>query len=449
MTRFDIGSGRKQAEDTYREQYALQQDPIEARVRRALEARKMELASTDVEEAYARAWETVYLMIAQGDSIENLGGMLYRVTLRRTVDIYRKLHTSAQAQVDVENLSVDADLDGLLDDQSKLDRFLRLLAAELSDRQCMAFLLVYVHGYSRPEAAEILGLQRKQIEKLMDRAMRRVARVVAVIDARGCGDDEWTRLLRAYALGAVGEEDRDYPRVERHLGECQSCRRYVNVLRGLDAALLPPIWLLPASGAGGILGALRAIFGHHQGAWPASGLGNTARRLTVWSRTGGIGFGNSVSAGAAVKGTAAVVAVALTVGVVTHRSTRHHDPQASSAATQRQAAPSKASPELSNPTVTTSTATETIVDHLKKARRARKEHRGNLKARTQKVTVPTTTSSPQISTPTRTASKPPAAPRPAPSNKAIPPSTANGESSASNRLSASEAAAEEFTFERR
>ena len=38
----------------------------------------------------------------------------------------------------------------------------------LSERERQAAALCYLHGYSRPEAAEALGLAPKRMEKLMD-----------------------------------------------------------------------------------------------------------------------------------------------------------------------------------------------------------------------------------------------------------------------------------------
>jgi hypothetical protein len=53
------------------------------------------------------------------------------------------------------------------------------------------------------------------MERVMDNATKKLSRVIASIEARGCGDDEWARLMRTYALGLLSEDDRDYPNTSK------------------------------------------------------------------------------------------------------------------------------------------------------------------------------------------------------------------------------------------
>jgi hypothetical protein len=77
----------------------------------------------------------------------------------------------------------------------------------------------------------------------MDRATRKGGGIVAGIDARGCGGEDWSRMLRSYALGMIGETHSDYRRATEHIAGA-SCRRYAVGLRRV-AALVPP-FLIPS-----------------------------------------------------------------------------------------------------------------------------------------------------------------------------------------------------------
>src|SRR5450759_6030926 len=88
----------------------------------------------------------------------------------------------------------------------------------------------------------MLGIEQAAFQRIMDGATKKLAGVVAGIDARGCGGEEWARLLRSYALGLLSTTDRDYVRAVEHIDECETCKRYVIGLQGL-AAVMPPVGL--------------------------------------------------------------------------------------------------------------------------------------------------------------------------------------------------------------
>jgi DNA-directed RNA polymerase specialized sigma24 family protein len=241
MNRFDVDSHEQQAERTVNEHYDALQAEVTGAVRHKLSVRKMRLDESDLEEAYCQAWHGVCETIKRGTEVSNLTGLLIEVTWRRAVDIYRELRPSQRrVELDAEEPTLDLDLDTQLDDRIKLKRFIAQLRGRLNPRECEAVSLCVIHGYPRAEAAELMGLKRRQMEKLMDGANAKIGGIIASIAARGCGGDEWARLMRSYALGLIAEDDRDYPRAAEHVAQCASCSRYVNGLRGL-AAILPPV----------------------------------------------------------------------------------------------------------------------------------------------------------------------------------------------------------------
>ncbi|MGA2163143.1 MAG: sigma-70 family RNA polymerase sigma factor [Solirubrobacteraceae bacterium] len=293
MHRFDVQSPEQQAERAANKHYRALQGEVLGVVRYRLAARKMHLDESDLEEAYCQAWHGVCETIKQGEPVSNLTGLLIEISWRRTVDLYRELRPGQRVDLKVDEHLVGLDVDAQLDDRIKFKRFVALVRGRLSPRECEAVSLCVIHGYSRPEAAKLLGLTRRQMEKLMDGATKKIGGIVASISTRGCGGDEWSRLIRSYALGLIAEDDRDYPRAVAHIAECEACQRYVDGLRGLAAFLPPIVPFGPFADAGhgaSLLEHLARLLraGHGRIAGPGSAL-----------RTAGAGAGTGASAGAA------------------------------------------------------------------------------------------------------------------------------------------------------
>jgi predicted DNA-binding protein (UPF0251 family) len=225
-----------------------------------------------------------------------------------------------------------------LDDRIKLKRFIAQVRGRLSPRECEAVSLCVIQGYPRAEAAELMGLKRRQMEKLMDSATKKVGGIVASIAARGCGGDEWARLMQSYALGLIAEDDRDYPRAAEHVAQCASCSRYVNGLRGL-AAIFPPVLpfgpLADAGHGAGILAFLKHLFrgGHSGGRMAGAGAAGGG---------GGGSLAGSLGTGTITKGVAVVAAGAAALALAAHDHKAHHSraPQSVSATTPTQIPPS-------------------------------------------------------------------------------------------------------------
>jgi DNA-directed RNA polymerase specialized sigma24 family protein len=322
------------AEQLVNENYRGLQAEVIGTVRHKLGARGMRLDESDLEEAYCQAWHGVCETIRRGKTVSNLTGLLVEISWRRAVDLYREQRPGQRVDLAVDEHSIELDVDAQLDDQIKLKRFIARVRDSLNPRECEAVSLCVIHGYTRPEAAEILGLTRPQIEKLMDRATKKIGGIVASINARGCGGDEWARLMQSYALGLIAEDDRDYPRAAEHVAECETCRRYVNGLRGL-AAILPPVpvpfGLAGAAGAGGgILAYLQRLIGRgHGGSSVGGGVSSTAsaaRTVGAGTASGGAGGGGLVGTlgtGTVAKGVAVLAAGAVTIALATHHTSRH------------------------------------------------------------------------------------------------------------------------------
>jgi DNA-directed RNA polymerase specialized sigma24 family protein len=221
----------QRAERTVSENYEKLKPTVSRIISSRLRDYKIHVDWVDLEETYNQAWMAIFTKIAREVPIFTVPGLLVEITWRRTLDMYRTSHPGRWLEIQMNMASVDSDVDDQLDDKSKIERLLSQLRIRLSERQLIAFSLCYIKGYKRSEVASVLDITRPQIERLMDGTTRKLADVAAGISARGCGGDEWQRLLRAYAWSHLREDSRDYSRVVDHLVECDSCRRYTEGLK--------------------------------------------------------------------------------------------------------------------------------------------------------------------------------------------------------------------------
>lgn len=302
---------RQEAEWTVDKHYRSLEGEVIGKVDRKLSARNMRLDHSDLEEAYCQAWHGVCEQIADGVKIASLTAMLVEVTWRRAVDSYRELHASQYADIDLDSSGVELDLDKRLDDQAKLQRLIDRLKRRLSQQECQVISLCWIHGYTRPEARRLLGIKDEaRMQKLMDRATKKIGGVVAGIDARGCGGEEWAGMLRAYALGLLGEDEHDHRRASEHTEECASCRRYVTALRRV-AAVVPP-FVPPAIHRANALTQLHRFFAELLGSSPAPTTAATATGsaagggATVMGSLGGVKVAAVIVVAAAAGATAAI-----------------------------------------------------------------------------------------------------------------------------------------------
>lgn len=237
----------------------------------------------DLDGFYNQAWHALYAKLADGDTIDNTGAFLTQVAYFRAIDEYRKLHPDRRAEIeDAGDLAgVEVDVDAQLDDAHQLREFLAGLKSRLDEREARAAALCYVHGYSRPEAAKIIGVSASRMEKLMDRVSKVVRSLTAEIDS-GQWCESQRSLMTAYAVNVLDTEGERYKLAVVHLQDCPGCRAYVRRLRGISG-VVPPI-LLPW----GILGIPAA---HVVGQAAHGGAGSLA------ASPGGASSGSSAAAG--------------------------------------------------------------------------------------------------------------------------------------------------------
>src|SRR4051812_35572383 len=213
----------------------------------SLRRRSIFFAEADLDAHYNTAWQGLYNELLAGKTIENPQGFLVTIVIRRAIDDSRRLDTQGRAVTyevtpeQVADVARDFDVAARLDDHVKIRQFVEGLKERLSKRELEAAALCYIHGYSRPEAAEILSIEPRRMEKIMDAVSKKVGGLVGHIEA-GAWCDSRRSLMNAHAFGVLdGAGDRSRLASE-HLKGCRACRRYVRVARGL-APIVPPIWL--------------------------------------------------------------------------------------------------------------------------------------------------------------------------------------------------------------
>jgi DNA-directed RNA polymerase specialized sigma24 family protein len=278
------------------------------------------LAGVDLGAAYNEAWHALYLRLAADEPIDNRKAFLVTVTYRRALSERRASRPERlDGEADLEGLGVEPDIDARLDAELQLRHFIQGLRAELDERELQAATLTYLHGLSRPEAAKVIGIAPRRMEKVMDRASKRIA---AVIDAVRPGElcEELDSPIRAFAVGLLDEEGERYAVARDHLATCPACRRKVLVLRGLGAIAPPLPGLLTGLGGAG------ALAGAGAGGLAAGGSSSSAGPVAAQAAAGKLALVNlgaklaalsqkTVLIAGAVAATTAVVVVG-TVAVV-------------------------------------------------------------------------------------------------------------------------------------
>jgi DNA-directed RNA polymerase specialized sigma24 family protein len=213
----------------------------------------------DLDAHYNLAWHALFEKLSGGEAVENPGGFLVQVAYFRAVDEFRKQHVDRR--IDVQDIvdvpAAEVDAAARIDDADQLRAFMQGLRGRLSDRELRAASLCYLHGYTRPEAAAVMGLPVSRMVKLMDCVSKAVNDLVAELKAgRWC--DEQHSLMTAYALGILDLDGQRYGLALAHLADCPSCRGYVRKLRGIGG-IVPPIvlpWSALGLGFGDIVGSI-------------------------------------------------------------------------------------------------------------------------------------------------------------------------------------------------
>ncbi len=271
----------------------------------------------DLDAFYNQAWHGLYLRLAEGEVVENHAGFLVNASYFRAIEELRRVRPERRADgVDLATVGIETDVDAQLDDHVQLTQFMEGMRDRLTERERQAATLCYIHGCTRPQTAQALGVSPKRMEKLMDGVSRKIGALVADIrDGSWCESRD--SLMKAYAFGVLDPDGERWQLASAHLRECPGCRRYVRGLRGIGA-IAPPIGLplaamaLIGGGAAGSGAAASGAGGQTTGAGASTGAGaggsssGAAAAGGVASGGGGIG-----AAGAAVAATAVVAAAGL------------------------------------------------------------------------------------------------------------------------------------------
>jgi RNA polymerase sigma factor (sigma-70 family) len=296
---------RYRAERLLRDEFERLRGRVLAGVRRQLRASGVSLDQADLEACYAQAWQGLYAAVLDGKQIANPAGWLMLVTFRRALEEHRArtragrrsgsrqpVHAGGHGGADHEmetGIASERDLAAELDDRVRLRQLFEGLRGRLDGREREAATLCYLQGLSRSEAAARMGVSEARMRKLMEGrgpAQPGVAgKVGALVTSIRDGDwcDEQGSLMRALAYGILDPAGERYRLALMHHSQCPACRAYVVSLRGL-AAVLPPVFLPWALGAGVLAGAA-------EGSHAAAAVGATG------AGTGGAGAGAQAARG--------------------------------------------------------------------------------------------------------------------------------------------------------
>jgi len=299
---------RYRADRLLRDEFTALRCRVLPGVRARLAATGVSLDRADLEECYAQAWHGLYAALLDGAEIASPGGWLTVVTFRRAIEEHRARRGHAGEAV-ADLAGREEDIAARLDDSAKLRQLLEGLRGRLSAREREAAAMCYLQGLSRAEAAMRMGLSEARMRKLMDGAGPGRPGVAGKVGAlvRTIADGGWCEeqgsLMRALAYGVLDPDGERYRLAVLHRRQCPACRTYVRSLRGLAAAMPPPLLpfglaagavasagvgggasagvggALSASGAAGAGGAAGAV-GGASGGWLLAG-GPLAAKLTV------------------------------------------------------------------------------------------------------------------------------------------------------------------------
>ncbi len=298
---------------------------IETAIRREYEGFKPEIIRTvssklagdgvrpldsDLDFSYNEAWHALYMKLAAGEEVENRKGFLVTVTHRRALNEFHSWHPSRRANVaEMDSLASTADVEESIDASDQLRQFREGLRSRLTTREQQAATLCYLHDLSRPEAAKVMGVSPRRMEKIMDGAASRIQELIGEIKA-GEFCDGMSSTIRAYAVGLLDPEGERYELARDHLDHCPACRRQVLVLRGFGAVVppAPAVFLLLGGASGG--GSAAAVGAH--AANPGGGAASAGGSSGAGASGGAVGTGALVAAGVGALAVAGIVAAIAT-----------------------------------------------------------------------------------------------------------------------------------------
>lgn len=287
-----------------------------------------------VEEAYNTAWSQLYRKIEAGELIRDPRGWLVTTTSRRIVDATRREHEDRRDDAADPDDALERAVGGVshadaIASQDAARGMLRELAERLTDREMQLVRLLILDGLTQAEAADLLGIKPKRVNKLVTEtvlpALRKVGAdmLIAEADVRvsaWCSSDEAHSRLTAMALDLLDPDGDRYQIISSHLANCPRCRAALATKKAA-AGVIPPIFVPMGVGTSGetlerLQGMLDAVRDSNA---PEIAAGTAAGGTLLVAGGGGGAVGGTFSGALLAKITAGAAAVAVggTAGVAT------------------------------------------------------------------------------------------------------------------------------------
>lgn len=231
--------GQRSADEVVKRDYERLRRVVFSGMRSRLRQYGLRYDDLDLQGFYNAAWYALHERLSAGEDIRNPEGFLIRVACRRAIDDARHLRgLERDASAELDEQATEYDIDEELDRRTLMRHFREGLKEKLTERQCQAATLCLIIGYTRPKAAEMLGISPKRMERIMDDAQRKISAFApSITDGAWCKDHE--SVMRAYARRILDPDGERYKFAKGHLAACPGCRHFVLGLRDVAPALAP------------------------------------------------------------------------------------------------------------------------------------------------------------------------------------------------------------------
>lgn len=198
----------------------------------------------DREELYQEAWTEALALQERGEEIRNPEALIRTILWRRARD---RIRNFAPAAVEPDALADLALVDPAPTPEetaaTRIDgAIVRHVIDTMEARQAAVLKLRFDYGMSYAEIEQRLGISKRRVEKLINRALRHIE---STLTAANGDESAWTRhqrsLLCAWAAGMAST--RQLAELRRMVRDDPSCRALLLQMRATTreiAALLPP-----------------------------------------------------------------------------------------------------------------------------------------------------------------------------------------------------------------
>lgn len=276
----------------------------------------------DQQEIYQEAWLDLLEMEARGERIAHTRGLLKTLAHRRARDRVRRRRPEVIDPQD-PGLLDQPDTGPLPDEcaQVHLDAgVLRLVMESIDERQAAALKLRFDFGMSTPEIQEQLGVSRKRLNKLFERAYQAIREQVMPDDGGDTKLEQQQRsLLLACETGFATAAQR--ARAQDMVDRDPRCRAMLHTMRATlrDVAVMLPVppAAFELSERRGPIGAILDRADQAIGALSRAGHEPLTARLSTSTvpEQAGAGLLGSLGAGAVAKAVALCIALGGTAAV--------------------------------------------------------------------------------------------------------------------------------------